>query len=122
MNEITRLMQAGGYAFEGLIYLIKEQKNTRLLLITAVLSLIICPLLGFSAIETSVVFFMVIVTTIAEVLNTSIEVTLDLQTQGRYNSKVKIAKDVAACAVLLGVISSIMVFSIILFANVFAGK
>lgn len=122
MNEIARLMRAGGYAMEGLFYLLKEQRNTRLLMIIAVLTLIICPLIGFSATETALVFLTVTVTTIAEVINTSIEVTLDLQTQGRYHSKVKIAKDVAACAVLLGVVTSVIVFFLFLFPHLFAGK
>jgi len=117
MNEITRLMQAAGYAFEGLVYLLKEEKNSRLLMVIAVLALIICPLIGFSAFQTCIVFFAVIVTVVAEVLNTAIEVTLDLETQGRFHSKVKIAKDVAACSVLLCVINSIVIFFVILFSN-----
>ncbi len=119
MNEITRLMQAGAYAIEGLVYLVKEEKNTRLLLIIAVLALIICPLIEFSAFQTIIVFFTVIITVVAEVLNTAIEISLDLQTQGKYHPKVKIAKDVAACSVLICVINAVVVFLVILFSNLF---
>lgn len=122
MNEIFRLIQAGGYALAGLVYLLKEQKNTRLLLIVAVLTLIICPLIKFSALQTVIVFFTVMVAAVAEVLNTSIEITLDLQTQGKYHSKVKIAKDVAACSVLLSLVNAAVVFCVILFSNLFIGK
>ena len=122
MNEIFRLIQAGGYALAGLVYLLKEQKNTRLLLIFAVLTLIICPLIKFSALQTVIVFFTVMVAAVAEVLNTSIEITLDLQTQGKYHSKVKIAKDVAACSVLLSLVNAVVVFCVILFSNLFIGK
>lgn len=117
MNEITRLMCAAGYAFEGLFYLVREQKNTRLLLIIAILVLIVCPLIGFTAFQTITVFFTVILTVVAEVLNTAIEITLDLQVQGKFHSKVKIAKDVAACSVLFCVINSIVVTGVILFSN-----
>lgn len=119
MNEITRLIRGAGYAFEGLIYLLKEQKNTRLLLGIAVLALIICPLLGFSAFQTIMVFFTVMVTTVAEVLNTAIEIALDLHTQGKYYPQVKIAKDVAACSVLLGSVSSAAIFFVILISRFF---
>jgi len=120
MNEITRLFRAAGYAFEGLVYLMKNEKNTRLLVITAFLALVICPLLGFTAVQTIVVFFTVVVTAVAEILNTAIEITLDLEVQGKYNPKVKIAKDVAACAVLFCIINSIVVFLTILFSNFFS--
>ncbi len=117
MNEIKRLLRAGSYAFDGLVYLVREEKNTRFLLIIAVLALIICPLIGFSSLQTVFVFFTVMVTLVAEVLNTAIEVALDLQVQGKYHPKVKIAKDVAACAVFFCVITSVTAFLVILFSN-----
>lgn len=117
MNEICRLIRAAGFAFEGLFYLIKEQRNTRLLLLISIASVIICPLIGFSAFQTLIVFFAVMVTTVAEVLNTAIEIALDLEVKGQFHPKVKIAKDVAACSVLLCVITSVAVFCVILFVN-----
>ncbi len=119
MKEILRLIQAARYALEGLAYLIREEKNTRLLLVTAALTLIICPLIGFNAFQTVVVFFTVMATLVAEVINTAIEVALDLQVQGKYHQKVKIAKDVAASAVLLCIMNSVIVFLVILFSNLF---
>jgi len=117
MKEILRLMQAAGYAFEGLAYLIREEKNTRLLLFITALALIICPLIGFNAFQTVIVFFTVMATLVAEVINTAIELTLDLQVQGKYHPQVKIAKDVAASAVLLCIMNSVIVFLVILFSN-----
>lgn len=117
MNEIARLVRAAGYAWEGLIYLIREQKNTRLILLTAVASVIICPLLGFTAFQTVIVFAAVLVTAVAEVLNTAIEIALDLQVKGEFHPHVKIAKDVAACSVLLCVINAVTVFGVILYTN-----
>jgi len=121
MNEIMRIMRAGGYAVEGLVYLLKEQKNTRLLLAIAILAVFVCPLIGFNAFQTIIVFFTVMMATVAEVLNTAIEIALDLESQGRYHPKVKIAKDVAACSVLLCVVNSVAVFFVILFTNLFGG-
>lgn len=110
MNEIVRIMRAGGYALEGLIYLLKEQKNTRMLLMIAAISLIICPLLGFTVIQTGIVFFALMLAVVAEILNTAIEITLDLQSGGKYHSKVKIAKDVAACSVLISLLNAAALF------------
>lgn len=117
MREILRLINAAGYAVEGFVYLTKNEKNTRLLLIIAVLALIICPLLGFSAMQTAIVFFTVILTTIAEVLNTAIEMSIDMVSQGKFDPKVKIIKDVAAASVLISVINAVLVFTLILTQN-----
>lgn len=119
MNELTRLIQAIGYAFQGLIYLLKEQKHTKLLLAIAALSLLICPLIGFSAFQTIIVFFSVMVAVVAEIINTAIEITLDLQVEGKFHPKVKIAKDVAACAVLICAINSFIITLVIFVSNIF---
>lgn len=117
MREILRLMQAMQYALEGLVYLVREQKNTRILLAIMALTLVICPLLGFTGFQTGLVFFAVTMATVAEVLNTSIEITLDMICGGKYDPKVKIAKDTASCAVLICVITSVIIFLIILVEN-----
>lgn len=117
MNEIARLFRAAGYAFEGLFYLIREQKNTRLILLAAIAVVILCPLIGFTPLQTAIVFSTVIVTAVAEILNTAIEIALDLQVKGAYHPKVKIAKDVAACSVLLCIINAVAVFGVILYSN-----
>lgn len=117
MNEIARLIRAAGYAFEGLFYLIRQQKNTRLILLAAIAVVIICPLLGFTPFQTVIVFFTVIVAAVAEILNTAIEIALDMQVKGAFHPQVKIAKDVAACSVLLCVINSVAVFGVILCSN-----
>lgn len=117
MNEIKRLIKAAGYALDGLFYLLREQKNTRLLVAIAILALIICPLIGFTAFQTMIVFFAVMVTVIAEVLNTAIEIALDLIVKGEFHPQVKIAKDVAACSVFFGVITSILITLVIFFTN-----
>jgi diacylglycerol kinase (ATP) len=117
MNEIQRLFRAAGYAFEGLVYLLKEQKNTRYLIALAILALIIFPLLGFSVLQTAIIFFSLMMALVAEVINTSIEITLDLYVQGKYHSRVKIAKDVAACSVLFCGINSVILIIIFLTSN-----
>lgn len=121
MREILRLMHAAGYAFEGLAYLIKNEKNTRLLLIIAALTLVICPLLGFSATQTAILFFTVILATVAEVLNTAIEMSIDMVCQGKFDPKVKIIKDISAASVLISIINSVLVFSLILANNLVKG-
>jgi len=118
MREILRLINAAGYAVEGFVYLTKNEKNTRLLLIIAVLTLIICPLLQFSAMQTAIVFFTVIVVTVAEVLNTAIEMIIDIVCEGKFHPKVKIIKDISAASVFIAIINSVLVFSLILAQNI----
>lgn len=117
MNELLRLLKAGGYALEGLLFLLKKERNTKILLAIAVLTLVICPLAGFSVMQTMIVFFSAMVTVIAEVLNTAIEIGLDLQVEGEFHPKVKIAKDIAACTVLFGLLTSLIITAIFFVSN-----
>ncbi len=118
MNEILRILRAGGYALEGLLYLIKAERNTKILLAIAILTIVICPLIGFTVLQTMIVFFTAMVTVIAEVLNTAIEIALDLQVKGEFHPKVKIAKDIAACTVLFGLLTSLIVTVVFFVSNI----
>lgn len=121
MREILRLMQAAGYATEGLVHLLKNEKNTLLLFIIAGLVLIICPLIGFSVIQTAVVFLAVILAIVAEMLNTAIEMSIDIVCAGKFHPKVKIIKDVAAASVFIALISTVLVFALFLTHNLLSG-
>lgn len=117
MNEILRILRAGGYALDGLVFLLKKERNTKILLVVTLLTLIICPLIGFTTIQTMIVFITTVVTVIAEVLNTAIEITLDLQVEGKFHPKVKIAKDIAACTVLFGLLTSLTTAVVFFISN-----
>lgn len=99
-------------SLNGLFYSVKTQKNLKIQLIIAILVIIISVVLKISKIEMIFICISVCFVIFAEVVNTAVEKTVDLITQ-KYNENAKIAKDVAAGAVIISAINSIIVGLII---------
>jgi diacylglycerol kinase len=97
-----------GYAFSGLWYAIRTQRNLRIHSVIAVFALALGLILHISAIEFAVVFLVISGMFIAELFNTAIELCVDLASP-EYHPLAKIAKDVAAGAVLVNATVSIIV-------------
>jgi diacylglycerol kinase len=96
------------FAFSGLWYAIRTQRNMRIHLLIALLAIIAGILLHISAVEFAMVFVAITAVFIAEMFNTVFELTIDLASP-EYHPLAKIAKDVAAGAVLLSAILSIVI-------------
>jgi diacylglycerol kinase (ATP) len=109
-NEPVRpknIFESLNCAIEGIIYALKHQRHTRYFFAVAAAALLLS--LSLKLPETEFVLFSisVVILLFAEMINTAIETTVDLVCGKRYHALAKIAKDVAAGAVL---ISSIGVF------------
>jgi diacylglycerol kinase len=96
------------YAFNGLHYAVRTQRNARVHLLIAVLAIGMGLWLAISPVEWGLVFVAITGVFIAEMLNTVVEACVDLATQ-EYHPLAKIAKDVAAGTVLLNAILSIII-------------
>lgn len=101
-------LQSFVYAFSGLRYAVRTQRNGRVHLVIAILAIAMGLWLGISPIEWGLVFVAITGVFIAEMLNTVVEACVDLATQ-EYHPLAKIAKDVAAGAVLLNAVLSIII-------------
>lgn len=99
------LIQSFAYAFEGIAYCFNTQRNFRIELAVAVLVL---PLTAWLQANVAVVALCCIVVLTLEMLNTAIEALVDLVTQD-IHPLAKIAKDVAAAAVLMASFGAIIV-------------
>lgn len=95
-------------ALNGILYVIKNEKNIKIELIFAILAIIASIILKLNIIEFSIIIFVIFFVLFAECINTAIENTVDLYTQ-EYNEKAKIAKDIAAGGVILASILSIII-------------
>lgn len=102
------LIKSFGYAYEGFIHTLCRQQNMRIHFLIAFLVLIFALLLHVSRIEFIVLVTAIFLVLFAEMINTVIEVTLDFVTT-EHREEIKIAKDVAAGAVLLTVLFSVVV-------------
>ena len=89
-----------GFAFEGLRYSWRTQRHLRMHASIAVLVVGVGLLLSLSAGEWAVLLAMMSLVGTLELLNTVVEVVVDLLSPD-YHPRAKVAKDVAAGAVLL---------------------
>jgi diacylglycerol kinase len=102
-----------GYALSGLWYAIRTQLNMRIHLSVTVVVLALGLYVGLDWIQWAVLALTIGAVLIAEMFNTVAEAALDAATP-HYHPLVKVAKDVAAGAVLLIALLSILVGLLIL--------
>ena len=96
------------YAFRGLWYALRTQRNAKVHVIIAILAIVMGIALRISTVEFAIVFVAITGVFIAEMFNTVFEICVNLASPD-YNPLAKIAKDVAAGAVLLNAILSIVI-------------
>ncbi len=101
-------LQSFVYAFAGLSYAVRTQRNARVHLAIAILAIGMGIWLSISPLEWALVFVAITGVFIAEMLNTVVEACVDLATQ-EYHPLAKVAKDVAAGTVLLNAMLSIVI-------------
>lgn len=116
VNGIKSLGKSFTYAFKGIIYCINNERNMRIHFVAAGLVLLFS---FFYRVTTTECLFLVLcigLVITAETVNTSIETLVNLQSPS-YNNLARIAKDVAAGAVLVASIIS-LVIGIIVFCDI----
>jgi diacylglycerol kinase (ATP) len=116
-NVAPDLFASFRYAWQGLVYATRTQRNFRIHLGVAVTVWTICFLLSLSFLETAVLTAMIALVLVLELLNTALESVVDLTVQQTYHELAKIAKDCAAAAVLIGAIASLTVALLISFPH-----
>src|SRR5436853_1874950 len=96
------------YAFSGLWYALRTQRNVRVQVVIACLAIIMGIVLRISAVEFAMIFVAITSVFIAEMFNTVIELCVDLASP-EYHPLAKVAKDVAAGAVLVSAIFAVII-------------
>lgn len=107
-NEWTKFIAGFKYAFSGLWYALRTQRNARVHAIIALLAIALGSVLRISAVEFAMIFVAITGVFIAEMFNTVIELCVDLASP-HYHPLAKIAKDVSAGAVLVNAILAIII-------------
>ena len=100
-------------AFGGIWHAIKTQKNLKVQLVIAFIVIICSIYFNVNITEAMFLSFAIMLVIITEVINTAIEEAVNLCTD-KYHDLAKIAKDVAAGAVLLAAINAIVIAILIL--------
>ncbi len=107
-SEWAKFIAGFGYAFHGLWYALRTQRNARVHIAVAILAILVSIFFHISAVEFAMIFVAITGVFVAEMFNTVIEICVDLASP-TYHPLAKIAKDVAAGAVLLNAMLSVVI-------------
>ncbi|HVB21026.1 MAG TPA: diacylglycerol kinase family protein [Ktedonobacteraceae bacterium] len=107
-SEWAKFIAGFGFAFSGLWYALRTQRNARVHALLAALAILLGILLHISNVEFALIFVAITSVFIAEMFNTVFELCVDLASP-EYHPLAKIAKDVAAGAVLLNAMLAIVI-------------
>ena len=101
--------QSMRYAWNGLCYVVRTQRNFQIHLMITVGVLSAGSLLGITLVEWCLVLILIGGMLALECLNTAIEAVVDLAAGSEYYELAKISKDVSAAACWLGALTSAIV-------------
>jgi diacylglycerol kinase (ATP) len=101
------------HAYRGLIYAVRTQRNMRFHVVISVLVLIASLLVGVSKLELALLVLVILLVFTTEMFNTAMEFAVDLVTK-EYHPLAKLAKDVAAGAVLVSSVGAVLAGYLIL--------
>ena len=107
-REAGSLVASFNYAFEGVIYVVRTQRNMRIHFLVALAVLPLGVVLGASRFEMLALMLSVSFVLIAEMFNTALEKAIDLAT-GTFDPVARAAKDIAAGAVLVAAVNALFV-------------
>lgn len=96
------------YAFKGIAFCIKNERNMRVHITAAVYVLSFSPFFHLSATQYAILFLTIGLVIFAEALNTAIEAVINLEAQW-YDNLARIGKNTAAGAVLVCAFASVLV-------------
>ena len=105
--------QSLGYALAGWLYMLRHQKNTRIMGAATVAVMALALLLQVDASGLALLILSITIVWMAEFLNAAVEAVVNLASP-EYHPMAKVGKDVAAAAVLLGVVASVLIGVLIL--------
>jgi diacylglycerol kinase (ATP) len=107
-REASGLVNSFNYAFEGIIYVVRTQRNMRIHFIVALGVLPLGVALGVSRIEMLALILAVAFVILMEMANTALEMTIDVATPA-FDPRARAAKDIAAGMVLVSAVTALFV-------------
>jgi diacylglycerol kinase len=107
-SDLAKFFAGFKYALNGLWYALRTQRNARVHVSIAILAILAGIVLHISAVEFAMVFVAITGVFITEMFNTVFELCIDIASPD-YHPLAKIAKDVAAGAVLLSAMLAVVI-------------
>ena len=94
------IIESFNYAFQGIIHVLRTQRNMRIHFGVAALVIIVAIASGVDRLELIALLIAIAFVLIAEMINTAVEVAVDVATTS-FDPMAKLAKDIAAGSVLI---------------------
>lgn len=116
MKDRKSVLRSFNFAWEGLAFAFATQRHMRVHF--AIMALVLVAAWGLRVTQPELLHLLLamVLVLISEMINTSVEYAIDLSTTG-YDPRAKVAKDVAAGAVLLAAIYSVAVAILVFSSN-----
>ena len=95
-------------SLNGIKNAVKTERNLKIQIVIALIVIIFVFVLKISIVKALFVYMSIFFVIVTEMINTAIEKTVDLITE-EYNEKAKVIKDIAAGAVLISAINSVVI-------------
>ena len=102
------LLESFNFAFEGVIHVLRTQRNLRIHFAIAAAVLIAAVAVGVGRLELMALLIAISFVLIAEMLNSALEAGIDVATTS-FDPLAKLAKDIAAGAVLIATVNAVAV-------------
>jgi diacylglycerol kinase (ATP) len=110
------IFESFNYAIEGVVHVLRTQRNMRIHFALAVAVLAVAVAVGVSKLELIALLLAIAFVLVAEMINTAVEGVIDVSTTA-FDPMAKLAKDIAAGAVLIASVNAVAIGYL-----VFAGK
>lgn len=115
--RVRKLLDSFNFAFEGIVYTLKTQRNMKIHFAIALAVLVLGLLTEISRIELILLLLTIVLVIITEMINTAVEKVVDMITED-FCPLARIAKNVAAGAVLVTALNSLLVGYFIFFNRI----
>jgi diacylglycerol kinase (ATP) len=102
------IFESFNFAFEGIIHVLRTQRNMRIHFLIAAVVLIVAFASGVDREELIALLLAIAFVLIAEMINTAVEGTIDVATTS-FDPMAKLAKDIAAGAVLIATATAVAI-------------
>ena len=120
MRTAPSILESFNFAFEGIIHVLRTQRNMRIHFAVAAAVLVAAIATGVDRLELIALLLAIAFVLITEMVNTAIEASIDVATTS-FDPLAKLAKDIAAGAVLISTVNAVAV-GYLVFSNQFANR
>jgi len=111
------LSDSFNYAVEGFVHTLRTQLNMKIHFFIVFFVLLASLFLDVSKVELLMIFFSITLVIAMELMNTAVEVIIDMITP-EYRLRAKIAKNISAAAVLMAAINALIIAYLIFFEDI----